>query len=664
MFSYPQPHSLTHSLFIFPHRYSVQRATDFRLGKSQWSDSVGSEGVILLGGGNTTEEQKDDGNRSISDESGRSNSYKVVDNGYYITETHATTSTSAESPIDTTNEVSMSNKDRATGTGTGAGTGTGSRLSKRGRDSLASALTAFITQQCDVTRHDDGTTTVCRKLSNNANRGGDKGDKGDNDDDHDDLLSHWKWYATTSVSAAISAGRRSARSHSVGSSDRGSDTMSEIAASDDDGDLFSSDGSKEGNMFKRSAKIMSTGVVLTGHVGPVTSVSIRADARVLASGSRDSSVKIWLANHDMASNSTSDNSSNVSGSCKASSSNKRNKACLGTLSGHTDTVTCVKFSQSSPHLVTSASDDGWAKMWDTRRGTCVLSFQSFASTRSGRSHDSSCGGGVSSHGNGSEDSAAIKSVDIYDDIVACGSTNGVVKLWDTRIGGKAMCLQNEHVGAVTSISFSPDGECVATGGDDGALFMWDIRHLGECVSTLCAPGTRNNKKGALNSLSYGPLWSFGGRSSAATGLIASGASSASSPLRSTLLSRPFGFYYGYGGTGSASGSLTSPALTPGSIELWDTSREVSLSTLKGHAGNVNSVSFTADGNHLLSGSADCTMRLWDVDSGETEAIISGHTASVSSIATCNSGCGTVGPTMIVSASEDCTLRTYTVWPYY
>lgn len=272
---------------------------------------------------------------------------------------------------------------------------------------------------------------------------------------------------------------------------------------------------------------------------------------------------------------------------------------------------------------------------------------------------------MTSHGNGSEDSVAIKSVDIYDDIVACGSTNGVVKLWDTRIGGRAMCLQNEHVGAVTSISFSPDGACVATGGNDGALFMWDIRHLGECVSTLCAPRTRNNKKGALNSLSYGPLWSSGSRSSAATGLIASGASSASSPIRSTLLSRPFGFgSYGYGGTGSASGSLTSPALTPGSIELWDTSREVSLSTLKGHAGNVNSVSFTADGNHLLSGSADFTMRLWDVDSGETEAIITGHTASVSSIATCNSGYGTVGPTMVVSASEDCTLRTYTVWPYY
>src|ERR1700727_2112159 len=50
-------------------------------------------------------------------------------------------------------------------------------------------------------------------------------------------------------------------------------------------------------------------------------------------------------------------------------------------------------------------------------------------------------------------------------------------------------------------------------------------------------------------------------------------------------------------------------------------------TLKGHRGGVTSVAFSPDGKLLASGSADKTIKLWDVATGKKEATMK-HTSSV------------------------------------
>src|SRR5256885_13308348 len=57
-----------------------------------------------------------------------------------------------------------------------------------------------------------------------------------------------------------------------------------------------------------------------------------------------------------------------------------------------------------------------------------------------------------------------------------------------------------------------------------------------------------------------------------------------------------------------------------------------LQTLEGHSDGVNSVAFSADGNHLASGSDDHTVKIWDAATGKCLQTLEGHSGWVSSVA--------------------------------
>ncbi|MFF7442681.1 trypsin-like peptidase domain-containing protein [Streptomyces sp. NPDC008122] len=52
----------------------------------------------------------------------------------------------------------------------------------------------------------------------------------------------------------------------------------------------------------------------------------------------------------------------------------------------------------------------------------------------------------------------------------------------------------------------------------------------------------------------------------------------------------------------------------------------------GHTSLVNSVAFSPDGKTLATGSSDKTVRLWDVATGKTRAVLKGHTDTVTAVA--------------------------------
>jgi WD40 repeat protein len=76
--------------------------------------------------------------------------------------------------------------------------------------------------------------------------------------------------------------------------------------------------------------------------------------------------------------------------------------------------------------------------------------------------------------------------------------------------------------------------------------------------------------------------------------------------------------------------------------------------LKGHTAPVNSVIFSPDGKQLASASADRTIRLWDVASGEEMNVLRGHDDAVNSVAFSSNG------GQLVSASADQTIKLWDV----
>ncbi|MBN1138231.1 MAG: hypothetical protein JXM73_16705 [Anaerolineae bacterium] len=95
---------------------------------------------------------------------------------------------------------------------------------------------------------------------------------------------------------------------------------------------------------------------------------------------------------------------------------------------------------------------------------------------------------------------------------------------------------------------------------------------------------------------------------------------------------------------SASGDRT--------LRVWDLATGQAEAVLRGHEGPVSAVAVTPDGRRAVSGSWDRTLRVWDLATGKTAAVLHGHELSVDTVAVTPDG------RRAVSGSPDSTLR---VW---
>ena len=88
------------------------------------------------------------------------------------------------------------------------------------------------------------------------------------------------------------------------------------------------------------------------------------------------------------------------------------------------------------------------------------------------------------------------------------------------------------------------------------------------------------------------------------------------------------------------------------VHIWNVATGQSEAELKGHSSWVNSVVFSPDGSHVVSGSKDNTMCIWNVATGESEAELKGHSYWVNSVAFSPDG------SCVVSGSGD---NTVCIW---
>ena len=89
------------------------------------------------------------------------------------------------------------------------------------------------------------------------------------------------------------------------------------------------------------------------------------------------------------------------------------------------------------------------------------------------------------------------------------------------------------------------------------------------------------------------------------------------------------------------------------VKLWDVEDRVLLHTFNGHESGVNSVRFSPDGQYIVSGSSDKTVKLWDVKDRVLLHTFDSHKLSVNAVDFNPDG------KYLVSGSSDTTVQ---LWP--
>ncbi|BAZ47516.1 WD-repeat protein [Nostoc sp. NIES-4103] len=217
------------------------------------------------------------------------------------------------------------------------------------------------------------------------------------------------------------------------------------------------------------------------------------------------------------------------------------------------------------------------------------------------------------------------------EVLASGSQDGSLKLWNVTT--KELIRTLKHSAAVIDIVFSPDGQTLVSGLDLGSnIKLWNWR-TGEIIRIPNDPNSSaNSSKRGFDDLKFQPIAiSPDGQNLFATS--ASGSASQLWNLQTGKLIRNF----------DAKSSINAIAISPDgktlatgvrdkAIKLWNVGSGELIYTLTGHAGEVMSVAFAPDGQTLASGSWDKTIKLWNLTTGKLIRTFPGHKEKVWSVA--------------------------------
>nr|WP_293076606.1 AAA-like domain-containing protein [Okeania sp. SIO3B5] len=198
--------------------------------------------------------------------------------------------------------------------------------------------------------------------------------------------------------------------------------------------------------------------------------------------------------------------------------------------------------------------------------------------------------------------------------IATASLDKTVKLWNRQ--GKLLQTFTGYENLFLGVAFSPDGEAIATGSRDKTVKLWNRQ--GKLLQTLI--GHEN----ALNDVAFSPDGET----------IATASYDNTVKLwnrQSQLLQTLTGHKYPVEGIAfSPDGETIATASYDKTVKLWNRQGKL-LQTLTGHEDAVWDVAFSPDGETIATASYDKTVKLWNRQ-GELLQTLTGHKYPVEDVA--------------------------------
>ncbi len=337
-------------------------------------------------------------------------------------------------------------------------------------------------------------------------------------------------------------------------------------------------------------------VTLTGHTYRVNSVCASPDGKYIASGSSDSTVRVWNLENQIeickikgyTADFSPDGKYIISGSGGEGTLRGHNAIHVwewknqtemqNNLEGHIGVVRCVCISSDGKYII-SGSDDKTVKVWkwDKQIKKRNLEEHTDGIYRVCLSPD----GKYLASGSGS--SGTI-------------SGENVVRIWDWENQIEICKLKGHTTNISGGVCFSPDGKYIASG-SASIIHIWDWKNQTEI----------NKIEGHKNTV-YGVCFSPNGK------YIASGSNDKTIRIWDWEIQKEIRILEEHTEVRSICFSPDGKYLASGSASIvcvWDWKNQKKLCKIEGHHRTVNCVYFSPDGKYLASGSWDGTVCIWD-----------------------------------------------------
>ena len=188
--------------------------------------------------------------------------------------------------------------------------------------------------------------------------------------------------------------------------------------------------------------------------------------------------------------------------------------------------------------------------------------------------------------------------------LASAGENGNIKLWDLR--NDIVTTLRGHTDTVNAVAFSPNGELLATGGDDWTFRLWNVSRW-QNIATL--EHNVDRTRWQVKAVAFSP----DGQLLATAGRHVKLWEVSNQTEIATLQHAEYVWALAF----SPNGQLLAAGDREGTVRIWDVQDRLDLARLKGDTRVVYTVAFSPDGRTFASAGSQGLIKFWTVGNWES-----------------------------------------------